>query len=283
MLRWDAEPDVQVWGMSDTSEASSQPRPEIRFGTVVRLFAVALGIMSATLLAVNGFEIPINEAFVQILRGVRELVGTVLWPLDQLVVTPAVDWLHTHEVQFDLHDHWKSVFVLLWILYAAWARSMAHLADAWTWAFVWFWAGFCALVASVLAATVPLAHAGVLWWPSAGIALYFWGQFAWLGQGFRSIGRIWLIFAVGLASVAIVAPSIPLFRTLESPGLAALAIIVAGLGAEILIRGVIYRRERDGATLTQQIFRNPAFGAGLDILAILSATVFVVWLGNALR
>lgn len=47
-------------------------------GTIVWIAAILLGIMAAALMAVNGFKVPVNQAFMEVLEGVRELVGGLL-------------------------------------------------------------------------------------------------------------------------------------------------------------------------------------------------------------
>lgn len=156
--------------MSYTSEALPQARSGIGIGTIVRLLAIALGIMSATAMAVNGFEVPVNQGLMDVLEGVRELVGTIVWPFEKLIVMPVVNWLHAQGARFDLYAHWKTAFVLLWLYFAAFSRAaVATGYSLGRTVYVWLLSGVCALAGGVLAGTAPLSHPAVFWWPASAL------------------------------------------------------------------------------------------------------------------
>jgi len=136
---------------------------------IVRVLAIAAGIASAALMAVDSFKVPLDQAFVEVLEGIRELIGTVLWPFERVIVLPIVNWMNDQGFVVELYPHWKSSFVLLWLLFSSAARRAFFPA----WQLIWtLWGGVCALVASVCAGTVPLDDPAVLWWPLAGFFLF---------------------------------------------------------------------------------------------------------------
>lgn len=65
-------------------------------------------------------------------------------------------------------------------------------------------------------------------------------------------------------------------QELPSPGLSAVAITVAVMGAIALLLGLMA-----GWRISRSAGR-PMFRSGLDILAVLGGATFIVWLGNVL-
>lgn len=142
----------------------------MNLGTIIRLLAIALGIMSAVLLAHSALGIRFNEDFLWGLAWVEWLVGQIVWPVEQVVV-PMKQWLHDQGIIFDLYAHWRNAFVLLWLLFGTEMRvalpirvntslgTNIHIVVR------WLCAALAALVGGLLAGTVPLDHPAVLWWP----------------------------------------------------------------------------------------------------------------------
>jgi hypothetical protein len=190
-----------------------------KLSLVVKLSCLALGIMSAVLMAQKAFGFTFNDDFVEALKGVESFVGAVVWPFELLLVRPAVKWLHEQGLVFELHSHWRQIFVLLWLYFGSYAR--AHMGKGLLTAFVWLRAGIIALVFGALAGTVPLSHPAVFWWPAAG---YFLSEAvisvweAWGVRHFRSFdfrvfarhGLIALALAVSCALAAAFMRTVPL-------------------------------------------------------------------------
>jgi hypothetical protein len=148
----------------------------MKLETIGRLLAIALGIASAVLLAHSGFGIRFNEEFLLFLKLVENTVGFVVLPFELLLVEPAIRWLREQSLIFDLYPHWKNVFVLLWLFFAAEKRAFSSLSllagnegplAAALAAFRWMWAALVALIGGCFAGTVSLDHPAVLWWAVA--------------------------------------------------------------------------------------------------------------------
>lgn len=187
-------------------------------GTITRITAILFGIASAVLLARSAFGIRFNEDFMRFLDIVRDIIGVVVTPFELLIVKPIVRWLHDQGFAFELRDHWRNAFVLLWLFTASEARSRtsrpvgppASVADLMHYypARVWMWGALAALLGGVLAGTVPLHHPAVLWWPVATFFLY-WSVDRFLlagGYSFRqnvTHGMLAFAFAAAFASLAL--------------------------------------------------------------------------------
>src|SRR5262249_19220776 len=136
-------------------------------------------LASAVLLAHSAFGIRFNEDFLLFLGIVGDAIGLIVTPFELLLVNPVVRWLHTLGLVFELHDHWRSAFVLLWLFIASATRAFNSPALVFGGAgagaairslFRWVSAAFAALLGGALAGTVPLDDPAVLWWP---VAAYF--------------------------------------------------------------------------------------------------------------
>lgn len=178
--------------MSTLETAEPAPTPSsLKPGTIFRLSAIALGIASATLLAHSAFGIRFNEDFLLFLAVVRRIVGGIALPFELLLVRPVVGWLHEQGFVFELRDHWRNAFVLLWLFNVSASRAFSPLslilgggaALRVRVAFRWAWAALAALLGGTLAGTVPLDHQAVLWWPVSAFFLYTLGGRASLLQG----------------------------------------------------------------------------------------------------
>jgi hypothetical protein len=181
----------------------------LKLGTIVRLALIGLGIASAVLLAHSAFGIRFNEDFLLFLGIVRDTIGFIVTPFEVLIVQPVVRWLHEQGWALELHDHWRSAFVLLWLFNASEMRTNASpsfiFGGAGAGATIripvrWAWAALTALLGGVLAGTLPLNYPAVLWWPVAAYFLYSSGDL------FISASTDRLNAAAGALNLAFTAP-----------------------------------------------------------------------------
>lgn len=150
----------------------------MKFSVLLRIVGIVLGILAAVSLAHSGLGIRFREDFLPYLDLIEEWVGGIVQPFEWLIVRPLVHWLHEQGLDFELHDHWRNVFVLLWLFNASYSGAFAPLPRVrfdgiveirWrTFAFAglsWTLAALVALIGGTLAGTVPLGQDQVFWWP----------------------------------------------------------------------------------------------------------------------
>jgi hypothetical protein len=122
----------------------------MKFGAIFRLAAIALGIVSATIMAQRGFEIRFNEDFLGFFDAVDHLIGGMLGPVEEYLIRPALRALAALGVEIQLQDHWKYVSILLWLSLGSWARGAASKRFPQWSVFQIVWAVLCALLGGVL-------------------------------------------------------------------------------------------------------------------------------------
>jgi hypothetical protein len=262
----------------------------MKFSTILRLAAIALGIVSATIMAQRGFEISFDEDFLGFLDWVGGIVSVPLAPLGALIVR----LLHSLGVEIELQEHWKYAFVLMWLLFGSFARANAAAELPGLAAFVFVWGGFCALLSGVLAGTVPLSDPGVFWWPLACLGLFTVGPPAWVATIDRTQGGAWLgDFRISLASllwpmgVFILLPTVAVlmlfsfFETTTAQGLASLTAWIGLMGLFFLIAGA-FDRKGEGDTWWQKWLGSPVTRIGLDVLAVLGGAAFLTYAAHVL-
>lgn len=170
--------------MSSVSDASPQTRSGIDLGGVSRWLAVALGIMSAVLLARDGFKISLNEYLDAIISAyddtVTDIVLVVFEPSIKALFVNLRKWL-----DLDLHllPHWKHAFVLLRLFCSV--RLRARIGNPVPRGGIirsvqaigrWAWTLFAALLGGALAGTVPLEQPALLWWATSAYFLMLTGD-----------------------------------------------------------------------------------------------------------
>jgi hypothetical protein len=267
----------------------------MKFSTILRLAAIALGIVSATIIAQRGFEIRFNEDILRFFEMVGEITGLIVTPFELILIRPALRLLATWGYQIELQEHWKYAFILLWLFTGSLARATASARHPGWAAFAWIWGGFCALLAGVLAGTVPLSDPGVLFRPFACFFLFFVGASAWRATFYRREGETWLgavglfgalgLLATGIFSILLAAGIIPsgFLRSgaISAPGLATLTAFIGILGLLYLILGA-FRPGRDGDTWWQRWLGSRPARIGLDVLAVLGGAAFLTYAAHAL-
>jgi hypothetical protein len=187
----------------------------MKAGAIVRIALIGLGIASAVLLAHSAFGIRFNEVFALFLDLVRDFIGVLVLPFELVIVKPVVRWLHELGLVFELREHWKNAFVLLWLFNASAMRAVAPLSlmlggagagaairTPWHWA----WAALAALLGGALAGAVPLDHPAVLWWPVAAFFLHLSVEsfiFTFRVRRYAAVGALVLAFAATFAALAL--------------------------------------------------------------------------------
>jgi hypothetical protein len=188
-----------------------------------------------------------------------------------------------------LNPHWKSTFVLLWLLFGSFARALApHSGRAGT-ALNLVWGALCALIGAVAAGGAPLSHQGVFWWPWLSVFLWNSGRQAWGARFAGSVGRVGrvglfslvVIFIVPICAIAITVTRADFVFGFAMPGLILLFVSIAIVGVWVLLVGTLNLSKADGASVVEK-WLNHFTRMGLDILSVLGGAAIVVWLGHAL-
>jgi hypothetical protein len=245
--------------------------------TILRLLAIALGIVSAAIMAQRGFQISIHQDFATFFNAVDVLFGGFFEPLN-FVVGRVLEWLRSLGWQIpQLQPDWKYVFILLWLIFGSVARGQAAGRTA-SWRvriFVWSWGGICAAIGGILSGVTSDIATG------AAFAYSLWcvGYLVW---NLNIIGLRWELWkSFGVTGLFCLAATIYLlfFRpdmsrmwVASGMGLAPVAIFAAGAGLLWLLMGPFDRR-----WLSSWNGR-----AGVDILSVLGGAAFVTFLAHEL-
>lgn len=208
------------------------------------------------------------QAWMDSLRGIVDL-GFLLTPLKIAAILPALDLIRSFDIPIPpLQEHWQQLFVLTWLVSAAFARNLSFgvlTPVAIGIAFI------CTLPFCVAAGTMPIGTVAIVAWPSAAIFAFI--AIASASRANKSDGpKFAFAAAIGLV-VSFAALGYFLGTTGERPDqLVILAYMVGGMGFSILLLGLY-----NGSP--GQRFQHPLSTAGLDVIAVLLgafglATVF---------
>lgn len=256
----------------------------MRLSTVLSYVVALLALAAAVVLAVDGFGIEVVGLTAEVLDAVRSAIAVLVWPLDVLVAGPILAWLPTQNLNVEMHDHWRSLFVLLWLLFASTARSFTE-ESAWGTFFVWGLAGIAALPTALAAGSVPLSGAELFEhvWSGFGLFYGFALIFVWF---FRRESQSWIFAyffngtAAGTAaSLLWSARDMPIIKDWESPGLLILAGSIAAFAISSIVFGAILQ-DGEGDTFLETWLGAPLTRAGAEILVVLAGSgAIVAWLG----
>lgn len=252
---------------------------------VFRIVLISLGIAAATLIALDGFKVPVNQPCATVLDAIRVLVAVIAWPFENFVVAPVVNWLHGQNVSIDMHDHWQGAFILLWLLFGVTAKSFSDTTPVWT-IVLWSVSGVCALAVSFYAGSAPLASPDLFLHATHGFFIFLTGVLllAWFSHR-ESQAWIFVYFLIfflvgSFVSLLDMAIEMPVIANLASPGLAMAAATFAVLGVANVIVGA-FIQEGEGDTFWQQWFRSNLTRAGFDILAVLMGAAAMVYAAHS--
>jgi hypothetical protein len=256
------------------------------FSWPLRIAGWLVGIYALLKLATATGAVTYTQVFQAWMDSLRDIVdlGFLLTPLKVAVILPALDFIRTFDIPIPpLQDHWQQVFLLMWLLSAAWARNLSESSST---PVALLAAFFITLPFCVAAGTMPLDSAAILAWPFAGF-LAFLTVLVLLGN--QSTQRIpVLVYNVRGKLVTIIHPlKWPLFASFtaaftaagyvfgtnqELPQLVLLSGFIGLIGLLLLAAGIFMR-------IYLRPAQNPELGTGLDITAVMLgafglATVF---------
>lgn len=292
-------------------------------GTLLRLLAIAVGIMSVALLARDGLKIALHEYLDAILIVYDDTLKTLALVFFEPIMTAVLVLLRRlFGITLTLHSHWKHAFILLWLVFGTWVRTLPTNIS-WI---GWGWAGFCALAGACLVGLHPIWDLRNLYWPIGIIVFYgfsasldlsdsrsraafgfgcaFTGGFAylltiWLGKSSAEI-------AGPLAAVMILVVGIVLLfldRRLANTFVASIVVT----GSTVMFAATALEdysppeeyRQMEAITLAPTVAFVALLGViallvgamrrdasytslGVNILSVLGGAAFIVWLGHAL-
>lgn len=278
--------------MTDTSQALPQARSEDGIRTAWRLLTIALGIMSATIMARDGLGfqlVPFLDAVISAFdNAFKEIALRTFEPIIQAVFALLRDWF---DWRLELHPHWKYAFVLLWLLFGSSARAWySRQASPFRTLGRWTTAAVLSLLAGAFAGSAPLADPAVFWWSVAWFLLFLCAlasmnpTFRYVSQTLPLLSFGVIFFAVGaLVALKFIPVTIPFFQTSASPGLATLAAGVAAFAALFILLGARFALERDnGNSFLREWHDAIPTRIGLDTLYVLGGAATLVWLSRVL-
>ena len=226
------------------------------FSWTLRIAGWLVGIYALLKLAKATGTVTYTTAFQDLLEKLSSLLGLdlVLGPLKRELILPTLDLIRSFGCTIPpLQDHWQQVFVLTWLVTAAWARNASEGVPtpvALGLAFI------CTLPFCVAAGTMPVGSAAVVFAPVAGLGAFmairavlrrdWWGALliAAFAAPFAAAG--YFIGTTGEGTIALVW----------------LAGFVGVVGLWFLVDGL---RDAEG-TLWQRL-QDPFAATGLDITA----------------
>ena len=222
------------------------------FSWTLRIAGWCVGIYALLKLATVTGAVTYTTVFQAWLDQLRDFLdlGIILKPLTQAVILPALDLIRSFGCTIPpLQDHWQQVFVLTWLLSAAWARNLSVGVST---PVAWLVAFLCTLPFCVAAGTMPVGSHVVLGWPIAGIFVFFAILFVLRGD-WRGALTLAAVAAAGYFSGTTGEGTLPLVW---------LAGFVGGLGLTALALGLLFGK----GTLSQRL-QDPGAATGLDITA----------------
>jgi len=279
--------------MSDISNAQTQARSGISLNTVMRLLAIVLGIMSAVLMARDGFNIRLNDY----LDAVAIAYDDLLKDIALVVFDPAIKALFAKfrewfAIDLQLLPHWKHVFVLMWLYFGSHARSFKDRPRVQL--SLLLWGGVLAILVGAAVGTVALDNLALTGWPILGVIIFDLGVVIILGARFAHMPfHVWLeMIRLGLPGAFIFAVStqsanIPFLQELHSPRLALLIFFVLYVAGHKLWLGAwgseFFRSLASGEfnRRWEEFLHRRATNLAFDMLSVLGGAAFIVWLGHA--
>lgn len=264
---------------------------------LIRLITIPLGIASALALARDGLGFPLLpflDALITIYDdNFKEVVLIVFEPILALF-REWFDW------SLNLYPHWKYCFVLQWLYLASWNKAFFPVQKTFVVALASAWAAISAIVAGLLAGSVPLDHPGVFWWPMAGIGMFFAGGSAIDAAfdredgetplsrfGFMGLSMIVATAVASLLALKLIPNEAPaVFNNTGSPGLALLATLIGGLGLAMSVLIAVMAAigfhliGRDSDNFWERFIGIPVAPAGLEIAFVLGNAASLVYVSS---
>lgn len=222
----------------------------------LRIAGWIIGIYALLKLATVTGTVTYTKVFQAWLDQLRDFLdlGFILKPLTQAVILPALDFIRSFGITIPaLQDHWQQVFVLTWLLSAAWARNLSYGVPT---PVALLAAFLCTLPFCVATGTMPVGSLAVGLWPMAG--LFAFTAILPLLRGNWRAALLSAAFAAAFAAAGYFSNT-----TGEGTGvLVWLAVAVGAVGLYFLVWGL---RRAEG-TLWQRL-QHPFAAIGLDITA----------------
>lgn len=258
----------------------------MRLSTILSYAFALLALAAAVLLAVDGLRVEVVGGAAEVLDAIRGAIAVLVWPFDVLIARPILAWLPTQNLNVEIYDHWRSLFVLLWLLFASTARAITE-ESAWGAFSVWGLAGIAALPTALVAGSVPLSGTELFEHVWSGFGLFYGCAliFVWF---FRRESQSWIFayFFNGTAAGAVAsllwsARDMPIIKAWDSPGLLILAGSIAAFAISSVVFGAILQ-DGEGDTFLETWLGAPLTRAGAEMLVVLAgAGAIVAGLGTA--
>jgi hypothetical protein len=226
------------------------------FSWPLRIAGWIIGIYALLKLAAATGAVTYTKVFQAWLDQLRDFLdlGFILKPLTQAVILPALDFIRSFGIPIPaLQDHWQQVFVLTWLLSAAWARNLSGSVPT---PVALGLAFFCTLPFCVATGTVPAGSFAVAALPVAGLLAFYAILTLLHGEGGGA-----LLLAASAAAFA----ASGYFSGTTAEGTGQLVLLAHGVGVAglyFLVHGLL-RAEGD----FWQRLQAPGAAFGLDITA----------------
>lgn len=263
--------------MSVTSEALPQARSSFGLGTIVRLLAIGLGIVSVTILARRGLGFSFGAFTLSVLNLVEDVAGDVVRPLELLLIEPAMRWLSEMGWRVALQPHWKYIFALQWLYFAAYGRAWFSDKNLVKAAFRFATSALVAFATSVLAGFAPTASMTLDWSILAGFFLHSCTIIGWdVVSGDMKIGYFWRWLAVAAIFLLLAIFQVN-FTVKNAPHLSLVLV-----GVIMLLIACIELLPTPYDNRGQNYFDRPGTRTGIDVLAVLGGAAAVVAINQLL-
>jgi formylglycine-generating enzyme required for sulfatase activity len=257
---------------------------------IFRVVAIVIGAITIAELARTGFDLLLDDILKVIIETTNEWLRFGLVWLEPLLKW-AIDVIRQMNIQVpDPLDHWRLIFVLLLLCFSAYVRETSASHSTVGSAILWVWAFAVALATAVATGVNTYESVQILFWPLAGLFLFFLGAHALDAMTSRDTGLgrmrafgVWgLLLLVGTAAFFVGAVewvelwqlkdiNARAFDLVASPGMLALMVVFVLLGILLVLFGLPV------ASNANPMSGNRGRSIGMSILAVFASAAVGIY------
>jgi len=143
---------------------------------LIRCISILFGVLFLSSFIIFELNISINEVLLSFFTIIEGIVTTLTEPLQLLVVNPILRMISALGFDIEIYDHWRNIFMLLWLFNASNLRSLLNQKVKHQRYVRWVWAAVAALSSALMAGSLPLENEGVFWFAAGAVFLFKFGD-----------------------------------------------------------------------------------------------------------